>query len=302
MSSEHRDPRVLTRYLLGALPDTETEKLDELAITDDELAWRLAEAENELVDAYVRGELSGEDLDRFRRHYLSSAKRREKVMFAGALRDHVEKGHVDTPARALPVAARPARRAPGRALAAAAVVLLAAAGYLLFANGRLRQELSAAQSQRAALQARADGLQKELEEQRVAAAEARKPPPSGGLAQAMLERLQIVSVVLSPQRRGVEQVATLSIPSETDVVALQLQLESDEFPQYEVAVKSAADNRVAWRSGKLKSVASNGRKIVTASVPAALLSPGHFTVELAGLASEGRPHSLASYAFRTVAK
>ncbi len=301
MSSQQHDPQLLTRYLLGVLPDAEAERLDELAVTDDELAWRLAETENDLVDAYARGELSGEDLDRFKNHYLSSERRREKVMFAEALRDRIENGRAVSLEQPLtiPVAAR--RSLPPWALAAAALLLLAPAGYLFLANGRLQQELSTAQSERAALQRRAEGLEKQNAEQRAALAEAGKQPP-GGVVQAMLDQLRIVSLILTPQRRGLGKVPTLSMAPETDIVALQLQLESDEFSQYEVAVKSAADNRVLWRSGKLGSVAANGGKIVAASVPASLLSTGHFSVDLTGTTRKGRPELLASYAFRAVVR
>src|SRR5262245_35879771 len=79
------DDRLLTRYLLGALPDEEVERLDELCIVDEELATRLQALENDLVDAYVRGEVSGEDLGHLESFYLSSAKRRQKVEFAAAL-------------------------------------------------------------------------------------------------------------------------------------------------------------------------------------------------------------------------
>src|SRR5580765_7610112 len=79
------DDRLLTQYLLGALPEAEESRLDELSIADDDFAARLVSMENDLVDAYVRGELSGPDLERFRSHYLLSPARREKVRFAEAL-------------------------------------------------------------------------------------------------------------------------------------------------------------------------------------------------------------------------
>src|SRR5215470_19533317 len=79
------DDRLLTRYLLGALPEEEAERLDELCIVDDELATRLQALENDLVDAYVRDEVSGDDRGHFESFYLSSPKRRRKVEFAAAL-------------------------------------------------------------------------------------------------------------------------------------------------------------------------------------------------------------------------
>ena len=60
--SQLQRDEVLVRYLLGSLPHEEAERLDELSIADDTVASRLSEAENDLVDAYIRNELSGETL------------------------------------------------------------------------------------------------------------------------------------------------------------------------------------------------------------------------------------------------
>src|SRR5258705_26124 len=78
------DDQQLVRYLLHLLPEEEADRLDEISISDDALAWRLREVENDLVDAYVRGALAGETLQRFESSYLSSERRREKVRFAGS--------------------------------------------------------------------------------------------------------------------------------------------------------------------------------------------------------------------------
>ena len=61
---------------------SQSERLDELSVVDDDFAWRLSAVENDMVDAYVRGDLSGETLDRFRSFYLSTPKRRGRVEFA----------------------------------------------------------------------------------------------------------------------------------------------------------------------------------------------------------------------------
>src|SRR5215203_1106443 len=76
------DDQQLVRYLLGLLPDEAAELLDELSITDTEVADRLRSVEDDLVDDYVRGALAGESLDRFESVYLASPRRRDKVNFA----------------------------------------------------------------------------------------------------------------------------------------------------------------------------------------------------------------------------
>lgn len=65
--------------------------MDVPCIADEQLAVRLAAIENDLVDAYVGGELSGDDLDRFKSSYRSSAYRRHKVDFATALLESEKK-------------------------------------------------------------------------------------------------------------------------------------------------------------------------------------------------------------------
>ena len=79
MKEQQYNEEFLTHYLFGELSEAETEQLDELSFTDNELAARLHEVENNLLDAFVRGELSGQQLERFTAHYLTSPVRREKV-------------------------------------------------------------------------------------------------------------------------------------------------------------------------------------------------------------------------------
>ena len=58
MNDSNYNERIITRYLLGALSEVETERLDELSVRDDGFARALTIAEKELVDAYVQGELT----------------------------------------------------------------------------------------------------------------------------------------------------------------------------------------------------------------------------------------------------
>ena len=150
------DPDLLVAYLLGTLPADEIERLDERSITDDEFAWRLRAAEDDLVDAYVRGELSGAALLQFRAAYLGSPDRAARVRFAEGLQA---------------VAARP-RRSRSRMLPAwglaAAAALIAAAGlvYVGVENQRLRREVAATAAARQAAERSAESVQAELDRQR----------------------------------------------------------------------------------------------------------------------------------------
>ncbi len=85
MAKQQVDDKTIAEYLLGATSESETERLDEMSLTDDDFAERLRNAENDLVDAYARGELSGEDREKFINHYLASPRRRDKVRLAETL-------------------------------------------------------------------------------------------------------------------------------------------------------------------------------------------------------------------------
>lgn len=91
MKEQKYDYQMLTAYLLGTLPAADAERFDELSFTDDDFAFALQSAENDLTDNYVRGELGGETLREFQTHYLASPLRRQKVEFAEALKIHTDK-------------------------------------------------------------------------------------------------------------------------------------------------------------------------------------------------------------------
>jgi anti-sigma-K factor RskA len=119
------DEQVISEYLLGGLPQEDAERLDEMTVADEDFAEQVRAVENDLVDAYVRKELSADLLSKFEAHYLASPKRREKVKFAETFdlyRRHLASRQVKTD------------HAKWKIAAVAAVLLLSLGGYLLVEN------------------------------------------------------------------------------------------------------------------------------------------------------------------------
>jgi hypothetical protein len=324
MSSQDKqtyDDRLLTRYLLGALPVEDAERLDELCIADEEVATRLHALENDLVDAYVRGEVSGEELGHFESFYMVSPKRRQKVEFAAALFE-LEKRPATVPApipapvlqeAAAPVprpkeeAVLPSKSSARRpmfrwAFAFAAAVTLFAASYLLMQNLRLRKQMGETQTQQAKLDQRDQELQKQLNDQRSANEESLKEIERLRQSQTNLGQLKTVSLLLPPPMRGAARVATISVPSGTDLAVLLLALESDEFPAYQAALKDPATNQILWSSASLESTSLGDKKVISISLPAALLKQQNYIVELTGLPARKAPELIGGYPFRVVLK
>src|SRR5215467_1814343 len=302
MSSQDKsayDDQLLTRYLLGALPAEETERLDELSIVDEEVAARLSAVEYELVDAYVRGETRGEDMERFESFYLSSAKRREKVQFARALWERERA--VAAPATVLQTVVTPGKKeSPRRRLlfspwvirwgfAGAAAILMLAAGYLVLDNARLHREMNESRARQSQFDRREQDLRSELDQQRSAHAQAQQDLQRLRALQGNLDQLTAVSLVLLPPSRGVSAMPTISVRPGTDLVVLVLTLESDDFPMYRVALRDPATNQVLWRSASTTSTPAGEKKAVSVSVRAGLLKPQNYIAELTGIPARGNP-------------
>lgn len=85
MESELADRQKLVAYLLGTLPEEEREELAERYFVDDALYEQLLEIETDLIDRYVRGQLSAEDRRRLESYLNSLPDGQNKVAVARAL-------------------------------------------------------------------------------------------------------------------------------------------------------------------------------------------------------------------------
>jgi hypothetical protein len=290
VNKETYDNQLITDYLLGVLSETETERFDEMSFTDDEFAERLRAVENELVDAYVRGELHGKTLERFKSFYLSSPGRREKVEFAQTFQ---KMAGVAVSAQPQQTVRRPAifgRPMPGWLPLAAAALLLLAVGWLAVQDMRLGQRAAELQLQSGKQAEAAAEQQKQIDELRntIARLEPRLP----------LSEPQIVPFVLEPQTRGISRAAAISVPAGTDFVTFQLELEGETPTSYQAALRRASET-ISSRTG-LKAQRRDGTSVVVVTVRAALLNPGDYLWELSGQAPGRTQEIIGSYVFRVL--
>ncbi len=80
----------ITRYLLRTLPDPEAEAFEARLVEESELFTDTQDRENDLVDLYVSGRLSGDTLAAFKRSLIDQPSRQQKVANARALAEHIE--------------------------------------------------------------------------------------------------------------------------------------------------------------------------------------------------------------------
>jgi hypothetical protein len=317
---QRTDDKNLTGYLFGTLPSDETERLDELSVVDDDFAARLDAVENDLVDAYVRGELAGDTLEKFQTRYLSSPKRREKVKFAETLcsfADSTSSTASRVPPK--PISDRTASSLwpallpfPRWAFAGALAILLVTT-FLLVDNIALRRQTSQAEADRKVLQQREHDLQARLDEQHASDAVTASELEQVRKSLAQLEQnsasrqprsavssfpVSVVAFVLSPQLRGGAKIADLSLPRGTTRVDLRLELEANDFPQYHAALKALKTGQIVWHSGELKAEIKGQDSTVRISLPANLLKHEAYLLEITGSQPKGAAEFVSSYVFR----
>ena len=291
----------LVQYLLGVLPPEDTERLDEASIVDDDIAARLRRVEDDLVDSYVRGQLSGDTLAQFESHYLASRHRRERVEFARKFLRAVDKVDTET----APVAVDAPPKVGGSkvlaTLAVAATLSLAAGGALLLQNVRLGRGLREAQIDRVAVDQRARDLERQLKELRDANETATKElARARESATTVVREAATVALVLLPQTRSIGPVPTLVMPAVTEQLGFELRLEANDFPSYQVGLRDPSVNTVIWRSGWIAAKSSAGQSAVRVGVPARALKPQHYSLDLSGRRPAGGTEVVGSYAFEIV--
>jgi hypothetical protein len=309
------DDRTMIDYLLGSLPEKEAERLDELSITDDDFAVRLNAAENDLVDAYVRGELAGETAQRFRSFYLSSPKRQEKVRFAEILLAHERRAAVaatkpDTAEESIRVQLgeipkRPRgffRLIPQWGFATAALLLLLATASLLIQNRRLNTEIGQSEAERARLEQNQQELEKQLQQQRAANAGTARAPSNAGVGSRRISMASVPAFVLSPALRGPGSITTISVPRGTKQIKVTLQLEAADFSKYRVTLNDPVTDQPIWRSAELTAQAAGKGKSVSALVSTKPLKEQNYAFEVSGITSRGTSEFISSYPFRFVVK
>jgi len=198
LSGKTQSKAQLTRYLLGLVSPSERERLESEYFTNDDTFQEILSAEDDLIDAYARGELSAKERRHFEERFLNSAASCERVQFARTLAGFV----AETPASEEPVTHLPgffaSLRLSPMALRFAVVVLLAFAAattWLLIQQGRLRNELQTLRAERDTLNQKNDQLRQSADAERTRNAE----------STAQIEKLQEqLAAKVEPENRSGE--------------------------------------------------------------------------------------------------
>lgn len=305
---------VIVRYLLGDLPEQEQVRLEDRAFSDREYMQIILAAENDLIDEYVRGELSATERRQFEQRFLASAERRRKVEFARALAQFTEaqSAHRETePAsqrwwESLRVFFGSLNPVVQFSLATAALLLAIGLPWLVVQTVRLRTQVAQLQAQRQS-SAQVEELQRQLAEQQRQNQDLASQLKAQQQQLAQLQEQQpetpttkpvFASLFLLPGlSRGEAQKPQLTIPPNANQARLQIGLErGDDYKRYAVELRTLNGRELARRTNLVAHTGRAGQEVILV-LSADKLSAGEYELALHGISDEGKAEDLGFYYF-----
>ncbi len=323
------------RYLLGELSEEEKALTEEAFFADDSTFEAIELAEDELLDAYVRGELSPAGQGQFEARLRASPRLMERLNFATALAEKADSLLLDgmeasrPPARwASPAPTKPGAhrwtaffvRRPAWGMALACAVLILAMG-VAFVSMRSRQQ----EAERLALEKR---VEQQLEQDRLSreqrtrddqlAAQRQREKDKEAADRKVVEEAQRKDQRENPLVRSLSAFATvlltpgsvrgngngqseLILKPETTTARLRLALEKNEYSTYSVTIKSVDEIEV-FHLARLKSHnAGNGPELLL-TVPSKRLAPNTYIVRIVGITSSGQAERVSDYELKVTTK
>jgi hypothetical protein len=299
MRWQRSDETRQVEYLLGNLTEEEQVEVEDRAFADEDYLSALEATEADLIDAYVRGELSQPDRRRFELRFFTSPERRRKVEFARALATITTES-----------TSRESRTAGRRFLMGAfwgwnpalqfaagivAVIGIGGGAWLVSENAAIRSRVATLEGERRGFEAREQSLRQQLsEEQNRAAALATQNRQSSEVAPAPL----IASLVLVPGlSRAQTRVEQLVLNASVQIARLEVQLESrDDFPRFRAELRTRSGEEVLLQSNLVRRKSGLGFT-VSVEVPATALAVGDYELALKGIAADHSAQDVGYYYF-----
>jgi hypothetical protein len=299
----------LRRYLLGEQTEQEEEQFEQRLITgSDELFQEVDEfaevVQDELVEEYVSGKLTGPQRTAFERRLLSLPNIREKLLVQKALR--AAAGRKRSTAERLAAWLRPVLM-PVPAWAISATLLLVAGGsWSVYRISVLQARLDEPAKQ-VVLTVAPESLRSQVHEEQ-SGAPAREQtatavPPvrtEHRMGMMLLSPVAPASVILQPGLvRSGGPIPQVAIASGQQLVELRLDVGIDEYPRYRAAIHDSADSEIISLS-RLRAVPAGSTVFVVVPLPAQVLQVDDYQARLNGVTASGENVRVDSFPFRVV--
>jgi hypothetical protein len=314
LKSELENEELAKRFLLGDLSESERAEVEDRFLANDHFFQELLIGEDDLIDAYVSGQLPAAEQALFERSCLSTPRGQERVEFARTLFNSIsgktktvvattrEQDTTGSWWRSLFSKFFGGRLALGFTLATALLVFVLGGLWLLVERGRTRRTPQQEQArQTTAVQPRESPQPTTAAEQEPSPQEKETPKPAPSKETQKKSSPVVATFTLLPGMvRGESGANSIILPGGATEAHLRLVLDGETYKQYR-ATLSTAEGRKLWGRVITKG-ASNKSANPTLSLPAELLKSGDYVLDLSGANADGEWESVADYSFRVVRK
>jgi hypothetical protein len=308
---------LVKRFLLGGLSESGRAEVEDRFLANDDFFQELLIGEDDLIDAYVRGELPAAERTLFEKCCLSTKHGRQRVEFARTLLNSTSgkaERVVTTREQEDPtvswwrslfdkfIGGRPAL---SFALAAALLVVVLGGVWLLIERGRTRSTTDAEQARQTVAPApthESTSLPTNAPLEQEPSHQEKETSISAPSRESPKRAAPVVATfTLQPGMvRGESGSSPLALPGGATEVRLRLMLESGDYKQYRAAL-STAEGRKLWGRVVTNRTSKKSEQLAL-SLPAELLKSGDYVLGLSGANADGKWESVADYSFRVVRK
>ena len=322
----HLNEELIIRYLLGQLPEAQQVEIEDSAFQSQQYMQDILAVESDLIDEYVRGEITLNNREQFERHFLAAPERRRKVEFARALTTVTSAVEPETVQNVrtfeLPKSKNNLwtflwglRPVSALSLAAAALVVVVGAAWLITSGLRVRSQLN----QLRAVQQSQDAQQRQLDQQLagerastedLTAQLERERRAEAERAQRVAERStkpgnpdMIASLILIPGlARGSNAEARVTISPSVRSVQLRVGVEpQDDYSSFRVELLTQKGQKI-WSQDNLSIHTTRAGRAILLNLPAKILDAGRYELSLKGTNGSGGSEDVGYYYFDVVRK
>jgi anti-sigma factor RsiW len=304
----------LKSYLLGELGPDERHRLEQRLMTESEAFEELHRIEEELIDDYLEGGLSGRDRERFENFFLAAPERKQKLSFAKSLKRYLaahkseagRQGHESNSRHAfLPLR----NRALKWAFAASLLFMVAGGSWSVLQISSLRtaldlertetrasqERLKSAQIQNRDLTVSLENEQSRVRQMEQQVAELKNNQKQGPSLLPGQDLATTIAITLTPLLRDVNGNPRKSIPAGTTLVRFDVKMEPRDYRQYQATLQRVGGNKIMTQTSSSIQGLFSGM-----IVPAELLTPEDYVLTLTGITAAGDMEDTRSYYFRII--
>jgi len=293
----HSQRETALQYLLGELPEQHAMEFEEQWFAGDNLFEETSALENELVDSFIRGELSEAQRRQFEKGYLVSPARRANLEFSRLLAEHISAARLSVATtRPNPVSTFLFFQAWSRRFAwAMAVVVIVGISGIMVVNRRLRHELDSMSARQAEFQHQEQSLHQEI-------LQLQSLLHPSGVGPRKTSGPKTTSLFLLPgTSRSGGYIHKIVIASVSPSVQIHLYLQHDDYGSYRAIIEDAKGRPIWKNNDELKSQAgAQNSRIVTIKMTSSILPNGDYLIKLEGKGAHGDFEGVEDYQFQVV--